>query len=67
MHGADRVLAGFSVNDTMAEFRALRASVLRLWRDANPTLPQAASDQLTWPRWAWRGAAWWWKSPKPCC
>ena len=47
MHGAHRVLSGFSVDDTMSEFRALRATVLRLWRDANPTLPQAASDELT--------------------
>lgn len=30
-HGRDRVLEGFSVNDTMAEYRALRASVMRLW------------------------------------
>ncbi len=31
MHGLARVAAGFTVNDAMAEFRALRASVLRLW------------------------------------
>lgn len=31
MHGADRVLAGFNVSDAVSEFRALRASVLRLW------------------------------------
>ena len=30
-HGADRVLEGFSVDDTMSEYRALRASVVRLW------------------------------------
>ena len=33
MHGCDRMLGGFSVNDTMAEFRALRASVPRLWTE----------------------------------
>ena len=31
MHGADRVLEGFTVNDAMSEYRALRASVVRLW------------------------------------
>ncbi len=31
MHGSDRVLEGFTVNDAMSEYRALRASVLRLW------------------------------------
>jgi diguanylate cyclase (GGDEF)-like protein/PAS domain S-box-containing protein len=31
LHGSARVAAGFNVNETMAEFRALRASVLRLW------------------------------------
>jgi diguanylate cyclase (GGDEF)-like protein/PAS domain S-box-containing protein len=31
MHGMARLAAGFTVNDAMAEFRALRASVLRLF------------------------------------
>ncbi|WP_164557845.1 EAL domain-containing protein [Massilia atriviolacea] len=31
LHGAGRMSAGFTVNDTVAEFRALRASVMRLW------------------------------------
>lgn len=30
-HGSARLLEGLSVHDAMAEFRALRASVLRLW------------------------------------
>lgn len=30
-HGVDRVLEGFSVSDAVSEFRALRASVMRLW------------------------------------
>lgn len=30
-HGSDRVLEGFTVNDAMSEYRALRASVVRLW------------------------------------
>lgn len=31
MHGSDRVIEGFSVNDAKSEYRALRASVLRKW------------------------------------
>lgn len=31
-HAADRLQQGFTVEDLMAEFRALRASVLRLWQ-----------------------------------
>nr|WP_308605831.1 EAL domain-containing protein [Massilia sp. DJPM01] len=31
LHGAARMGIGFSVNDTVAEFRALRASVMSLW------------------------------------
>lgn len=30
-HGSERVLEGFTVNDAMSEYRALRASVVRLW------------------------------------
>ena len=30
-HGSDRVIEGFSVNDAMSEYRALRASVVRQW------------------------------------
>lgn len=30
-HGSERLAAGFSLNSTVAEFRALRASVTRLW------------------------------------
>lgn len=33
-HGSARLLDGFSVNDAVAEFRALRASVLRHWAEA---------------------------------
>jgi len=46
LHGAARVSEGFSVNDAVSEFRALRASVLRLWADANPIAPQSFSDEL---------------------
>ncbi len=34
-HGAARVASGFSVDDAISEFRALRASVLRLWAHAS--------------------------------
>jgi diguanylate cyclase (GGDEF)-like protein len=46
LHGADRVAVGFSVNDAVAEFRALRASVLHLWGEANPLARTVASDEL---------------------
>ena len=46
LHGADRVAGGFSVNDAVSEFRALRASVLQLWDEAR-SLPRApASEEL---------------------
>ena len=38
LHGAARVASGFSVDDTISEFRALRASVLQLWGQANGKL-----------------------------
>jgi signal transduction histidine kinase len=36
LHGVDRVGAGFHITDVVAEYRALRASVLRLWRESLP-------------------------------
>ncbi len=38
IHGALRAAAGFDVNQTTAEYRALRASVTRLWFDSGPKL-----------------------------
>jgi diguanylate cyclase (GGDEF)-like protein/PAS domain S-box-containing protein len=32
MHGKERLMSGFSLNATIAEFRALRASVVRRWQ-----------------------------------
>lgn len=32
-HGAARLVSGFTVDQLLAEYRALRASVLRLWTD----------------------------------
>ncbi len=34
-HGSARVASGFNVSEAISEFRALRASVLRLWATAN--------------------------------
>lgn len=45
-HGAARLLSGFSVSEEVSEFRALRASVLRLWTDANPAVARTTSDDL---------------------
>jgi len=34
-HGSDRLTSGFSMDAAIAEYRALRASVTRLWQDAH--------------------------------
>jgi signal transduction histidine kinase len=36
VHGVGRVGSGFNLNEVVAEYRALRASVLRLWRESLP-------------------------------
>lgn len=46
-HGDERLSAGFSINDVMSEFRALRASVIRLWSDSSPTAMFGAGDERT--------------------
>ena len=38
-HGSERLESGFSLDATMAEYRALRASVVRLWQDAHINKP----------------------------
>jgi signal transduction histidine kinase len=38
LHGADRVGAGFHITEVVAEYRALRASVHRLWTESLPSL-----------------------------
>jgi len=35
-HGVERVGSGFNIMEVVAEYRALRASVLRLWHESNP-------------------------------
>ncbi|MEA5448249.1 HAMP domain-containing sensor histidine kinase [Leptolyngbya sp. CCNP1308] len=38
LHGAARVGSGFDIMEVVSEYRALRASVLRLWRASNPQI-----------------------------
>jgi len=38
VHGADRAESGFSVGEMVSEYRALRASVIRLWTNSAGTL-----------------------------
>jgi signal transduction histidine kinase len=46
-HGAGRAESGFSVEQMVAEYRALRASVLRLWRMSNDEwLPEDVQDLI---------------------
>lgn len=46
VHGAGRAGSGFTVGEMAAEYRALRASVIRLWTQANGTLSGADLDDL---------------------
>ncbi|HEX2080058.1 MAG TPA: sensor histidine kinase [Longimicrobium sp.] len=46
-HGAGRAESGFSVEQMVAEYRALRASVIRLWTQARGELTPADVGDLT--------------------
>ncbi|MEP6730917.1 MAG: sensor histidine kinase [bacterium] len=46
VHGAGRAESGFTVAEMVSEYRALRASVLRLWSNANGNLTGADLDDL---------------------
>ncbi|MGI9013633.1 MAG: sensor histidine kinase [Phycisphaerales bacterium] len=46
-HGADRVGSGFDIKDVVSEYRALRASVLRLWRKSRPQPDIHDIDDIT--------------------
>lgn len=46
-HGSTRVSDGFELWAVIAEYRALRASVIRLWRESEPTPDQGDLDDLT--------------------
>lgn len=45
-HGAARVASGFSFDDTLSEFRALRASVLMLWSRSKGQAEQMPQDDM---------------------
>jgi signal transduction histidine kinase len=45
-HAVLRARSGFNINQLVAEYRALRASVLRLWLDANPLEPAGVDDVI---------------------
>jgi diguanylate cyclase (GGDEF)-like protein/PAS domain S-box-containing protein len=47
LHGVSRFTAGFNVNEAVAEFRALRASVLWLWSARLQEVPHAEADDIT--------------------
>jgi signal transduction histidine kinase len=46
-HGAGRAVSGFTVDQMVAEYRALRASVIRLWTRARGELVPADIEDLT--------------------
>ena len=46
VHGAGRAESGFTVGEMVSEYRALRASVIRLWTAANGTLTGSDLEDL---------------------
>ena len=74
MHGVGRVGSGFNVMEVVSEYRALRASVLRLWRHSNPdpdvkiSMTSAASTNRSTSRWPRPSAptASGWTKPAAC-
>ena len=46
-HGSDRAATGFSPVDVVSEFRALRASVLRLWSEAQHECGRENLEEVT--------------------
>lgn len=47
VHGVGRIGSGFNLNEVVAEYRALRATVLRLWRQSVPTPDSNDLDDIT--------------------
>lgn len=47
VHGAARVTSGLTILEVVAEYRALRASVLRLWQATSPQPNRSDLDDLT--------------------
>jgi len=46
-HGTDRAALGYTPAEMMSEFRALRASVLRLWSEAQSEFDRASLEEVT--------------------
>ncbi|MDI1298487.1 diguanylate cyclase [Methylotenera sp.] len=46
-HGIERLEAGFSIDETVSEFRALRASVIALWVKSNCDFQQTDIQDIT--------------------
>ena len=46
-HGADRAESGFTVEQMISEYRALRASVIRLWTKSQGAITASEVDDLT--------------------
>lgn len=47
VHALGRVRSGFDLQMLVAEYRALRASVIRLWRDSGPDSDHSDLEELT--------------------
>jgi hypothetical protein len=47
LHGVERVGSGFDIMEVVSEYRALRACVLRLWRESNPQPDLNDIDDIT--------------------
>lgn len=47
LHGIGRVGSGFDLNELVSEYRALRACVLRLWRESRPSAEENDLDDIT--------------------
>ena len=47
LHGAERVLSGFDLMAVASEYRALRASVIRLWQESCPNPDRRDLDDVT--------------------
>jgi hypothetical protein len=46
LHGSDRLRLGFNQVQVIAEYRAIRATVIRLWMDSSPDMDDSAIKQL---------------------
>ena len=46
IHAADRLASGFTIEQLMAEYRALRASVLRLWKERIKTISSCEIEDM---------------------